>query len=119
MNSIIEAIEGAHRRLTTLDFDIFELSEIFVVLGFSRPFPRFYERVWDGETEIGLITYISDLWGISKSDVRRLIKGGGLKINNSSVPENITLKDLPWLKIDDWKVCVIKKGKNEFDFILW
>lgn len=122
MSNIVEVIEGMHHKLSKLDFPngLRDLVEIFAVLGITTV-EKFNRRVWDpiedGE-DINLIDFCSNLLGLSKSDVRRLIKGGGLKVNNVVPKENALLKDLNWIRMEDCEVCIIKKGKNEFEFIL-
>ena len=122
MSNIVEVIEGMHGKLSKLDFPngLQDLVEIFAVLGITTV-EKFNRRVWnpleDGE-DVNLIDFCSNLLGLSKSDVRRLIKGGGLKVNNVVPKEGVLLKDLNWIWIGDWEFCIIKKGKNEFEFIL-
>lgn len=122
MSNIVEVIERMHGKLSKLDFPngLQDLVEIFAVLGITTV-EKFNRRVWDsledGE-DVNLIDFCSNLLGLSKSDVRRLIKGGGLKVNNVVPKEGVLLKDLNWIKMEDWDVCIIKKGKNEFEFIL-
>ena len=119
MNNIVDVIESVHPKLSRLDFNgVEDLIEIFAVLGLNTA-SKFCPRVVteDEEGEV-YINRVSDLLGLSRSDIRRLVKGNGLKINNKVIPDTTTLSDLPWLNLGDWEVCVIKKGKNEFDFIL-
>jgi len=116
---IIGIIESVHYRLSKLDLTLDALIEIFAVLSLNTV-PKFNLRVWDETTEPDEVypNRVSLLFGMSRSDIRRLIKGQGLKVNNKVIPENTPLSSLPWLDLDGWKVCVIKKGKNEFDFLL-
>ena len=96
--------------------------QLMYVMGFLTPKEKFWERVWDpccDDIRLRLVDYVSGLWGISKSDVLRLIKGGGLKVNNQVPDKDVCVRNLPWIRFSkDWKFCVIKKGKNVFDFIL-
>lgn len=120
MSSIVDIIESVHPKLTKLELNgLQDLVEIFAVLGLNR-LDRFCPRVVESE-DLGevYINRVADLLGLSRSDIRRLIKGGGLKINNKVIPETTPLIELPWIDLEGWRVCIIKKGKNEFDFILW
>jgi len=120
MNNIISVIESVHPKLTKLELTgLQDLIEIFAVLGLNR-LDRFCPRVVeDSDLDEVYINRVADLLGLSRSDIRRLIKCGGLKVNNKVIPETTTLIDLPWIELEGWRVCIIKKGKNEFDFILW
>lgn len=118
--NIIEIIEGVHKKCSKLEFDsLQDIIEIFAVLGLNSAL-KFGLRVWDKDLEENevYINRVSDLLNLSRGDIRRLIKGQGLKINNKVIPPETLLSDLPWISLGDWKICVIKKGKNEFDFIL-
>lgn len=118
--NIIEIIEGVHKKCSKLEFDsLQDIIEIFAVLGLNSAL-KFGLRVWDKDLEENevYINRVSDLLNLSRGDIRRLIKGQGLKINNKVISPETLLSDLPWISLGDWKICVIKKGKNEFDFIL-
>ena len=118
--NIIEIIEGVHRKCSKLEFNsLQDIIEIFAVLGLNSA-TKFGLRVWDKDLEENevYINRVSDLLNLSRGEVRRLIKGQGLKINNKVVPRDTLLSDLPWISLESWKICVIKKGKNELDFIL-
>lgn len=121
--TIVDIIESIFPKCKNLEIkDIDELGKIMYVMGFLTPKEKFWERVWDpccDDIDLKFIDYISNLWNTSKSDIMRLIKGGGLRVNNSVPDKDIQVRNLPWRKLnDDWKFCVIKKGKNVFDFIL-
>ena len=120
--TIVDIIEGVFQKCKNLEIkDIDELGKILYVLGFLLPSDRFFERVWDPDIdgqELTFVDYLNGLWGMSKSEIQRLIKGGGLKVNNQVPGKDMKVKDLPWISLGDWKFCVIKKGKNQFDFIL-
>ena len=119
--TIVDIIESIFPKCKNLEINsVEELGKIMYVMGFLTPKEKFWERVWDpccDDINLKLVDYISSLWNTSKSDIMRLIKGGGLKVNNE-VP-GLYVRNLPWIKLDnDWKFCIIKKGKNVFDFIL-
>ena len=117
MNNLISTLSEVHYRLSKLDLTLDEMIEIFAILGLNTA-PKFCLRVVEGEDEV-YINQVSSLFGMSRSDIRRLIKGQGLKINNKVIPENTLLSELPWIDLGGgWEICVIKKGKNEFDFLL-
>ena len=121
--TIVDIIESIFPKCKNLDIkNTEELGKIMYVMGFLTPKEKFWERVWDpccDDINLKFIDYISGLWNTSKSEIQRLIKGGGLKVNNEAPDKDIYVRNLPWIKLDnDWKFCVIKKGKNVFDFIL-
>ena len=119
MNNIVEIIESVHSKLSRLEFNLADIISIFAVLSLNTV-EKFNLRVWDEIEEDNevWINRAALLFGLSRSDIRRLVKGGGLKVNNKVIPENTPLSDLPWLDLGDWKICILKKGKNEFDFLL-
>ena len=122
MNTV-DIIEGVFPKCKNLDIkNTKELGNILYVLGFLKPTEKFFARVWDpfvDNLELTLVDYLNGLWGMSKSEIQRLIKGGGLKVNNIIPSMDMKVRNLPWIPIDkDWRVCIIKKGKNQFDFIL-
>ena len=123
MDTIINIIESIYPKCSNLDIkNVGELGKIMYVMGFLTPKENFWKRVWDpccDDIRLRFVDYVSGLWGISKSDVLRLIKGGGLKVNNQVPDKDVCVRNLPWIRFGkDWKFCVIKKGKNVFDFIL-
>ena len=79
---------------------------------------RIFDPEWDNDPDTLFIDFIADLQEISKSDVRRL-KNNGIKVNNKFPTQDLKVRDIPWIELGEWKVCVIKLGKNKFDFILW
>ena len=120
MNNLISTLEEVHYRLSKLDLTLDALIEIFAVLSLNTV-PKFNLRVWDEMIEPDEMypNRVALLFGMSRSDIRRLIKGQGLKVNNKVIPENTLLSELPWIDLGGgWEICVIKKGKNEFDFLL-
>ena len=121
--TIVDIIESVYPKCKNLDFhSIQEVGEVFGVLGLLK-FSRWWERVYDPEfcddPNLLFTDYASSIFGLSKSDIKRLIRGQGIRVNNVVPKEDIKVSDLPWTKLEgDWELCVIKKGKNEFDFIL-
>ena len=121
--TIVDIILSIFPKCKNLEIkDIEELWKIMYVMGFLTPKEKFWERVWDpccDDINLTFVDYISNLWNTSKSEIQRLIKGNGLKVNNVVPNKDLCVRNLPWIKLDnDWKYCVIKKGKNVFDFIL-
>ena len=122
--TVVDVIESVYPKCKNLDFhSIQEVGEVFGVLGLLK-FSRWWERVYDpvfcdDDPDLLFTDYASSVFGLSKSDIRRLIKGQGIRVNNVVPKEDIKVSDLPWIKLEgDWELCVIKKGKNEFDFLL-
>lgn len=120
--TIVDIIESVFPKCKNLDIkSTDELGKIMYVMGFLVPTSNFWSRVWEPEFEddVLLIDFLNSLWDVSKSDLMRLIKGSGLKVNNEIPSKDMKLGDLPWTDLDeDWSFCVVKKGKNQFDFIL-
>lgn len=78
------------------------------------------ERIVDLDLndEDDFITFITNIkmFGLdSKGDVRRLLKNNGIKLNNQTPPEK--LSNVNWIRLNEIEFAIVKKGKNEFDFI--
>lgn len=122
--TVVDIIESVFPKCKNLDFhSIQEVGEVFGVLGLLK-FPRWWERVYDpvfcdDDPDLLFIDYAASRFNLSKSDIRRLIKGQGIRVNNIVPKEGLRVRDIPWIELDNgWKLGIIKKGKNEFDFIL-
>ena len=122
--TIVDIIESIFPKCSKLDIkSVDELGKIMSVMGLLTPLD-FGRRVWEPKFEedrryISLVDFISELWGVSKSEILRLIKGNGLKVNNVVPEKDMKLFNLPWISLNsDWSFCVVRKGKNVFDFIL-
>ena len=123
MKSIIDAIEQVFPVCNSLDFkdtnELFGTLYVLGIFGYEKTRKRIYDPVFgDDADDLSFVDYAANLFDTSRSEIRRSIKGRGIKVNNIIPNENLLVRDLPWIKIGDWKVCVIKRGKNEFDFIL-
>ena len=55
---------------------------------------------------------------MSKSDIRKLIKNNGIKVNNKIPSPVLKVKDIPWIELAEHKIAIVKIGKNKFDFII-
>jgi len=120
MKNIIEAIESVYPKCLKLDFNsIDEVIEIFTVLGLGN-YREFSRRVWDPteEPDALFIDLVAPLFDCSKSQIRTLIKGGGIKVNGKVPDINLKMADLEWIVLGSWLLAVVKIGKNRFDFIL-
>lgn len=123
MKSLIDIIESIHPKCTKLDFEDFdEFSLIMITIigtDVQKLTKRIFDPEWDNDPDTLFIDFIAYLQEISKSDVRRLIKNNGIKVNNKFPTQDLKVRDIPWIELGEWKVCVVKLGKNKFDFILW
>jgi hypothetical protein len=87
-------------------------------LGIHKPkkiLVRIFDKNIDQDDFIDFISNIKMFDLESKADIRRLIKGNGIKVNNLNPPQKIS--DIKWLSVDNIDFAIIKKGKNDFDFI--
>lgn len=115
---LIEVLETAHTKLSKLEFDNWEdfLGVFIAVIGYN--FQRQIKRIFDDDPDTLFIDFASELLEISKSDLRKLMKNNGIKVNNKPPTQNQKMKDLEWIELGEWKIAVIKIGKNRFDFIM-
>lgn len=118
MKSIIEVLETCHEKCSKLSFTDFEdfVSIVVCVIGYNEE--RLEKRLFKGDDETNFIDLASELLEMSKSDLRKMINGGGLKVNNTVPDISVKVKDLPFIDLGERMACVIKIGKNKFDFIL-
>ena len=123
MKQLIDIIESIHTKCTKLDFtDFNDFLNVFVaVLGYDiqKQTRRIFDPGFADDPDILFIDFSADLLEMSRSDVRRLMKNNGIKVNNKAPGQDLKVVDLPWLELDGHKICVIKSGKNKFDFIIW
>lgn len=118
MKNLIDIIETTHQKCSNLDFDDWEdfLAMFVCVIGFDIEKQR--KRIFGGDPDILLVDFLSELFDTSKSELRKLIKNNGIKLNNKVPSQDLRVKDIPWIDLGVRKVCVIKVGKNKFDFII-
>lgn len=119
MGNIIEIIQIVHHSCLRLDIKSQdELLQIMWALNIAKP-QRITERIFDPFFDPdNFIEFISSIkmFGLeSKGEIKKLIKNNGLKINNKPPCEKIT--DIEWIRLNKIEFAVIKKGKNDFDFI--
>lgn len=120
--NFIEIIENSYTKLLKLNFLTWdEFLGIFIfVLGpnIQKQARRIFDPDFNDDPEITFIDFSSEILELSKSEIRKLIKGGGIKINNKVPFQDLKVKDIEWIILGEWKVAVIKIGKNKFDFII-
>lgn len=123
MMNIVDIIESVYPRCKNLDFTYpEEVGMVLGVLGLLR-IDRLRERIYDpvfggDDPDLSFVDYAAKIFEVSKGDIKRLIKGQGIRINNEVPGIDLKVRDIPWLVLDDWLVGIIRKGKNEFEFIL-
>ena len=122
MKPLIEIIESAHQKCSKLDFtDWDDFLGVFVCsIGYNiqKQSRRIFDPEFEDDPDMLFIDFAADLFEMSRSDMRKLLKNNGVKVNNQVPSQSLKVKDLPWIELGDWKVCVVKCGKNKFDFIL-
>jgi tyrosyl-tRNA synthetase len=118
MKSLIDILETCHEKCSKLNFDNFEEFASIVVCVVGTNEDKLAKRIFKGDEETNFIDFASELFEMSKSELRKLIKGGGLKVNNTVPDIAAKIKDLPFIDLGERMACVIKIGKNKFDFIL-
>ena len=118
----ISVIENSYAKLLKLDFLSWEefLGIFIFVLGpnIQKQTRRIFDPEFNDDPDISFIDFSSEILEISKSEIRKLIKNNGIKINNKVPPLDLKVKDIEWIVLGEWKVAVIKIGKNKFDFII-
>ena len=119
MKTVVEVIEGTFLKCSKLQIDTQdELLDIMWALSLTKV-SKISERIFDIESdEDDFISFITNMkmFGLdSKGEVRRMLKNNGLKVNNQIPPERVS--DINWIKLNDTQFAIVKKGKNDFDFI--
>jgi tyrosyl-tRNA synthetase len=119
MKTQIDIIKGVFNKCFKLEFESeLDLLEILWALSIID-IVRINQRIFDlNVAEDHVITFITSIkmFGLdSKGELKKIIKNNGLKINNQPPPEKIS--DIKWIKLNDIEFAVVRKGKNEFDFI--
>jgi len=116
---IIEIVSNVFNKCSKLDINTKEeMIGILWALGISKPkkiLIRIFDKNVDQDNFIDFISNIKMFDMESKADVRRLISGNGIKVNNLNPPK--TISDINWITIDNIEFAIVKKGKNDFDFI--
>ena len=122
MKPFIDLLVSAHEKLSKLNFsDWEEFLGIFVlVLGYNiqEQSKRIFDPEFEDDPESLFIDFVSGYIEMSRSELRKLIKNSGIKVNNKIPSQDLKVKDIPWISLGEWKIAVIKIGKNRFDFII-
>lgn len=122
MKPLIEIVETAHQKCSNLDFanwdDFLGFFICCVGYNFQEQTKRIFDPDFTDDPDMLFIDFAANLFDMSRSDMRKLLKNNGVKVNNQIPSQNMKVKELPWIDLDEWKVCVVKCGKNKFDFIL-
>ena len=122
MLTLEELIDHGYEKLVKLDFaDWDEFLSIFIfVLGPSiqKQTKRIFDPEFSDDPEIYFIDFASEILEMSKSELRKLMKNNGIKVNNKPPSQDLKVKDIQWIDLGEWNVAVIKIGKNRFDFII-
>ena len=100
MLTLEELIDHGYEKLVKLDFaDWDEFLSIFIfVLGpnIQKQVKRIFDPEFSDDPEISFIDFASEILEMSKSELRKLMKNNGIKVNNKPPSQ----------------------GKNRFDFIV-
>jgi hypothetical protein len=116
---VIEIISSVFIKCSKLDINTKdELLGILWALSIHKPkkiLVRIFDKNIDQDDFIDFISNIKMFDLDSKGDIRRLVKDNGIKVNNQIPPQKIS--DIKWLSVDNIDFAIIKKGKNDFDFI--
>ena len=122
MLTLEELIDHGYEKLVKLDFaDWNEFLSIFIfVLGpnIQKQAKRIFDPEFSDDPEISFIDFASEILEMSKSELRKLMKNNGIKVNNKPPSQDLKVKDIQWINLGEWSVAVIKIGKNRFDFII-
>jgi hypothetical protein len=119
MRSVIEIIKDVLPKCSKLDIKTQdELLEIMWALDIIKPY-KINERIFDIDSNLdNFIDFILNIkmFGLnSKNEIRKLIVNNGIKVNNKSPLEKIS--EIEWIQLNNIQFAIIKKGKNQFDFI--
>ena len=122
MKPLIEIVETAHQKCSSLVFENWDdfLGVFICCVGYNlqKQAKRIFDPDFTDDPDMLFVDFAANLLDMSRSDVRKLLKNNGVKVNNQLPSQSMKVKDLPWIDLGEWKVCVVKCGKNKFDFIL-
>ena len=122
MKPFIDLLISIHEKLSKLNLSDWEefLGVFNLVLGYNiqEQTKRIFDPEFEDDPEILFIDFVSGYIGMSKSDIRKLIKNNGIKVNNKIPSPALKVKDIPWIELAEHKIAIVKIGKNKFDFII-
>jgi tyrosyl-tRNA synthetase len=122
MKPFIDLLISIHEKLSKLNLSDWEefLGIFNLVLGYNiqEQTKRIFDPEFEDDPEILFIDFVSGYIGMSKSDIRKLIKNNGIKVNNKIPSPVLKVKDIPWIELAEHKIAIVKIGKNKFDFII-
>jgi hypothetical protein len=122
MKPFIDLLISIHEKLSKLNLSDWEefLGIFNLVLGYNiqEQTKRIFDPEFEDDPEILFIDFVSGYIGMSKSDIRKLIKNNGIKVNNKIPSPVLKVKDIPWIELAEYKIAIVKIGKNKFDFII-
>ena len=119
MEDIIKIIQNVHPACSKLNIKTQdELLGIMWALGVIEV-ESVKKRIFDSNIHTDdFVEFILNMkmFGLdSKGEIKKLLKNNGIKVNNKQPCEKIT--DIEWIKLDEIEFAIVKKGKNDFDFI--
>ena len=86
MKPFIDLLISIHEKLSKLNLSDWEefLGIFNLVLGYNiqEQTKRIFDPEFEDDPEILFIDFVSGYIGMSKSDIRKLIKNNGIKVNN-------------------------------------
>lgn len=119
MEDILKTIQNVHPACSKLNIQTQdELLGIMWALNIVRVqsiTKRIFDINFDPNDFVEFIVNLRMFGLDSKGEVKKLIKNNGIKVNNKPPREKIT--DIEWIKLNRVEFAIIKKGKNDFDFI--
>ena len=122
MKPFIDLLISIHEKLSKLNLSDWEefLGIFNLVLGYNiqEQTKRIFDPEFEDDPEILFIDFVSGYIGMSKSDIRKLIKNNGIKVNNKIPSPVLKVKDIPWIELAEHRIAIVKIGKNKFDFII-
>jgi tyrosyl-tRNA synthetase len=122
MKPFIDLLISIHEKLSKLNLSDWEefLGIFNLVLGYNiqEQTKRIFDPEFEDDPEILFIDFVSGYIGMSKSDIRKLIKNNGIKVNNKIPSPVLKVKDIPWIELEEHRIAIVKIGKNKFDFII-
>lgn len=115
----IHIIQNVHPMCSRLDIksqdELLRVMWALNVVGVQSITKRIFDPSFDSDNFVEFISSIKMFGLESKGEIKKLIKNNGLKINNKLPCEKIT--DIEWIRLNKVEFAIVKKGKNDFDFI--
>lgn len=119
MKTVVEIVKDVFNKCSKLKFesekDLLEVLWALSIINVTKINQRIFDPTVDEDNFTSFIVTVKMFGLDSKGEVKKILKNNGLKVNNQPPPEK--LSDIKWIKLNDVQFAVVKKGKNDFDFI--